>query len=455
MAIQHKMIEQLPDVSIQGSFSSSITGVSIDTRSLNAGDLFVAFTGTQVDGHDFIPKAISRGASAVMASTHWGGKDEWNYHIPLITSPDPEKSIADLAKAHRDQFELPLIGITGTNGKTSTKNLLAHILGKKHSVLSTRGNYNNQLGLPITLLGLNKSHDIAVIEMGASKPGDIAYLAQIASPTEGLITNISTAHTEFFNNVETIQLTKAELYRSVSERGGRIYVNADDPRVVAAGTSSGQIITYGFNSESDFNYSLSGPDEMGRYTLHLNRYQVHLPHPGKALALNAAAAVTVAHQHELDTAAIFSALSDYPGENGRMQLVQVGQVIFLHDAYNANPASTQAGLETVKAIKSEARKILVFGDMLELGTVSRHAHHQVAEQIISADFDQVFLLGIETIETAQHLDNNNFVNFYHNVEKSATLQKFLTAVQAGDLIYLKGSRSMMLEDFITAYKESI
>jgi len=246
MAILPNTITSLPDVNIKGAIMSPITGVSIDTRSLNAGDLFVAFIGSQVDGHDYIPKAISRGASAVMASTSWDGCEDWDTSIPLIMTEDPVKSLADLATAHRKLFKIPLIAITGTNGKTSTKNLLTHILSKRFSVLSTDGNFNNHIGLPLTLLKLNKSHEMAVIEMGASQKGDIRYLCNIALPDQGTITNISLAHTEFFNDIETIQATKGELFQYLGANGGRAFVNLDDERVAELGQGCTNHVPYSF-----------------------------------------------------------------------------------------------------------------------------------------------------------------------------------------------------------------
>lgn len=453
MAIQHKTIESLQDIQIKGSFTSPITGISIDTRTLNAGELFVAFSGAQVDGHDFIPKAISRGASAVMASTHWDGIETWDASIPLILTKDPVKTLADLSHAHRMQFHIPVIAITGTNGKTTTKNLLAHILGKRFNVLSTDGNFNNHIGLPITLSNLNDDHEFAVLEMGASQKGDIKYLCDIAAPTQGLITNVSMAHTEFFHDVDTIQSTKGELFDYLEANGGHIYVNEDDGRVAEIGINLTNKTSFSFTSEADSQYKMMGPDELGCYDLGWGENTVHLGHPGKALALNAAAATTIALTNELDSGLIMEALQDYPGEQGRMQHVECDSVHFLNDAYNANPASVKLGIETLHSLKTDARKILVFADMLELGDQSRDLHIEVAEMILRSDFNFVFLFGVEAIATAQHLDNNNYTSFYHNVEKAATVQRFLREIAAGDLVYLKGSRGMKLEDFVQAYKE--
>jgi len=453
MAILPNTIQALPGVNIKGAFASPITGVSIDTRSLNAGDLFVAFNGSQVDGHDFIPKAISRGASAVMASTSWDGCELWEAPIPLILTDDPVKTLADLATAHRKRFSIPLIAVTGTNGKTSTKNLLAHLLSKRFVVHTTDGNLNNHIGLPMTILNMYESHEVSVIEMGASQQGDIKYLCDIAQPTQGLITNISLAHTEFFHDVETIQQTKGELFRYLCAHSGRSFVNADDPRVKELAVDCPNPVHFSFLKPSEYFYTTDGPDNHGCYTLHLEGYRAHLPQPGKILALNAAAAATIALQNGVPYDQIKEALESYEGEKGRMEQVNINSVIFYNDAYNANPASTKAGFETIADIKASGRKLLIFADMLELGEESISLHLDAAKQMLASGFDQIFLVGEAVEVIAQHFENQESTSFYYNPDKARVIEYFLSQVTSGDLVYLKGSRSMTLETFIDAYKE--
>ncbi len=454
MAILPNTITALPDINIQGDFTSPITGVSIDTRSLNAGDLFVAFNGSQVDGHDFIPKAISRGASAVMASTSWDGCEHWEAPIPLILTDDPVKTLADLATAHRKRFDIPVIAITGTNGKTSTKNLLAHLLSVRFKMHTTSGNLNNHIGLPMTILHLDETHEIAVIEMGASRQGDIEYLCNIAQPTQGLITNISLAHTEFFHDVETIQKTKGELFNYLCAHSGRSFINDDDPRVVQLMESCTNPVTFGFSTSSEYAYEAQGPDTEGCYTIVFEAYQAHLPHPGKALALNAAAATTIALQNGVRYDHIQTALESYPGEKGRMEHLNINGVDFYNDAYNANPASVLAGFETMSALSTSGKKILIFADMLELGTQSGALHLEAAKQMEAAGFDLVLLLGNDVSVIGDYFKQRNSISFFHDQHKPVVTQFFLTQTQPGDLVYLKGSRSMKLESFIDAYKDA-
>ena len=454
MAILPDIVNTLPDVKILGALNTPVTGVSIDTRSLNAGDLFVAFIGTQVDGHDYIPKAISRGASAVMASTSWVGCETWDASIPLIMTEDPVKSLADLATAHRKLFKVPIIAITGTNGKTSTKNVLAHILGKHFSVLSTSGNYNNHIGLPLTLLGLNETHEMAVVEMGASQRGDIEYLCEIAQPTQGLITNISLAHAEFFHDLDTIQSTKGELFQYLEDSNGRIYVNLDDERVAYLGSLCTNPIQYSFNQDTEHKFMLAGPDTLGTYDLEFTTFSAHLSQPGKAFALNAASAATIALHNGVRYDQVQHALEDYPGEFGRMQHEEVAGVHFYNDAYNSNPASAQAGFETMAEIDTRARKILIFGDMLELGELSSAAHVTAGAHMIAAGFDHIMLYGKDVRNTYKYLQDQGFESVHYTTDKPDSLAHFLQLVSSGDMVYLKGSRSMQLEDYLNAYKEN-
>ena len=453
MAILHETIMSLPDIKIMGAFGSPITGVSIDTRSLNAGDLFVAFIGSQVDGHDYIPKAISRGASAVMASTSWDGCEAWEVSIPLIITDDPVQSLADLAAKHRDLFEIPIIAVTGTNGKTSTKNLLAHILARRYSVLSTEGNFNNHIGLPLTLLNLNETHEMAVIEMGASQKGDIKYLCEIARPTQGVITNISLAHTEFFQTLDMIQATKGELFEYLQEHSGQVFVNLDDDLVAELGSTTRNPVSYSFYEPCDNFYGLTGPDVKGCYDLHFQNVQAHLNQAGKVIGFNAGAAVTIAINNGINLEQIQQSLGDYSGEKGRMSHELIKGIDFYNDAYNANPASVKAGFETISGLPVDSRKILVFADMLELGATSETLHIIAAEQMLAFGFDHIILFGKETKFCANRLEEQGFDSYFHSTDKPECIQHFLNALTVGDLVYLKGSRSMELEAFIVAYKE--
>lgn len=454
MAIEHRHIAECPGVQIIGTFNRPITGASIDSRSLRKGDLFIAFVGAHVDGHDFIPSAISRGASAVMASSTWVGAENWQEDLPLILSEDPETTLGHLARLHRQRFDIPVIAITGTNGKTTTKNLVAHILSENANVLATRGNYNNQLGLPLTLLDLTDEHDYAVLEMGASKPGDIAYLAEIAEPTLGLITSISAAHTEFLGDINGVIAVKDELFQYLEQVERPFLVNADDVRVARLARNRRQALHFGFKRGVDHSFGLEGPDGAGCYTVVLpSGGQVRLPHPGEPLAWNAAAAAAICLELGIEEQAILPALAGYPGEPGRMQRLEIKGVTVIHDAYNANPASFRASLRAFSRMVSAGRRILVFGDMLELGKISAAEHTACGEHILASGVDRVYLVGSETQNTAARLNGSQDPSWFHSEARKPAIQDFLNYIKPGDLVLLKGSRGIGLEHFIDALKE--
>jgi len=453
MAILPETIQSLPDVNIKGTFQAPITGVSIDTRTLSVGELFVAFKGTQVDGHDFIQKAISRGASAVMASTDWVGSSDWVPDLPLITTANPVKTLAALATAHRDRFQIPVIAITGTNGKTSTKNLMAHILEQRFSLLVTAGNFNNHIGLPLTLLKLNATHELAVLELGASQQGDIAYLCEIAKPTQGLITNIGLAHTEFFHTIDTIQATKGELFSYLKQQGGRAYINADDPRVAELAAGCSNPVYFAFEAAAEMVYSMTGPASDGCYDLYFGDYTAHLSQPGQVVARNAAAAATVALHNGLRYDQVQSALESDPGEPGRMEHLLLNNIDFYNDAYNANPASVASGLATIAELPARGRRLVIFADMLELGALSAELHLAAAQQILAAGFDHIILFGQAVSTMAAYLGDHDQSMIFYSDNQTAAIQHFLDIVQPEDLVYLKGSRGMHLEIFIQAYKD--
>ncbi len=453
MAVDPRHFASLTDARILGSFNQPITGAAVDSRFINEGDLFVAFVGAHVDGHDYIKQAISRGASAVMASPTWADASTWSGAPPLILVEDPVQAMGELACRHRQEFSIPVIAITGSNGKTTTKNMLADILSQRGSVLATAGNFNNQIGLPLTVLRLDASHDFAVLEFGASHPGDITYLAEIAGPTLGTITSISSVHTEFLGDLDGVQRVKGELFDYLDEHGGWALVNHDDPRIRTLGRLLANSTSYSFRGEGDLQYTLSSPDDQGCYALILpDGTGLHLSQPGEPTAWNAACAASLAHILETQVPDIVSALESYGGEPGRMQRIQVGDITVIHDAYNANPASFRASLKSFRIMQTAGRKVLVMGDMLELGKTSSAEHTVCAETILASDLDRVYLVGSNTAHTAHRLNGTRKPSWFHSVSRIPAVKDFLEFVKPGDLVLLKGSRGMGLEAFLDALK---
>ena len=448
MAIKPQNFRSLQNVRIIGTFDQPIVGATIDSRKVAPGNLFVALPGENTDGHTFIPNAIKSGASAVLCNANWAGAANWNGVVPLITVPDVTIALGELARNHRRNFDLPILAITGTNGKTTTKNMIATILAKRYFLLKTEGNLNNQLGLPLTLLHLDESHTAAVLEMGASHAGDIAYLCEIAEPTEGLITNVGHAHLEYFKSIENVQKVKGELFSYLGDAGTR-YVNSDDSRVMALVTNAVRCVNFSETSVAGMSLEISGKDEWGCFSILLdNKTDIQLKVSGSIMVQNAAAAIAVGLTHQISQDDIKSALENYPGEKGRMQRIDIHGFHVIHDAYNANPESSRQSITTVAKLSFPKRRIVVFADMLELGESSSAEHAEIGKIIADNAINAAFLYGPETVVTANFLRKNASVLTQHFNDKNALGDALAHFLMPGDVVLLKGSRSMGLETLI-------
>ncbi|MCF7902126.1 MAG: UDP-N-acetylmuramoyl-tripeptide--D-alanyl-D-alanine ligase [Candidatus Marinimicrobia bacterium] len=452
MAVNSQNCRALTGVKIFGEFQRPIRGAVIDSRKVRPGNLFVALPGEHTDGHAFIPQAVENGAGAILASLEWATGNVWNASIPLIAVPDVEKALGELAHFHRQRFDIPVLAITGTNGKTTTKNMVAAVLETRYSLLKTQGNLNNQLGLPLTLLDMDENHTAAVLEMGASRVGDIAYLCDIAEPTEGLITNIGRAHLAFFHSLERVQQVKGELIQFLQNRG-RVFANTDDERVMELARDVEQVIHFGRNQVAELQMQDLGPDDWGCHSIQVNgKVTMKLHVSGAAMVSNAAAAIAVGLAHDVSLENISAALAGYSGEPGRMEHLDMAGFAVIHDAYNANPESTRISLETLAQLPVDGRRIVVFADMLELGESSKTEHIRVADEMTRTCVDVAFLLGPESLPIQAVLAPTDRVKTHHFDDLKALGTALMEFIQPGDIVLLKGSRGMGLEKLLPMLK---
>jgi UDP-N-acetylmuramoyl-tripeptide--D-alanyl-D-alanine ligase len=426
------------------SVPAPITGIATDSRECQPGDLFIALEGAQVDGHAFLADVANQGAGAALVRH----PDPALTRLVQITVSDPRETIGQIARLWREQVTLPVIAITGSNGKTSTKELLRIFFSPSETVHATTGNYNTSIGLPLTLLQITEAHTLSILELGANQPGDIAYLCRLAQPTHGLITNIAPAHLEGFGTVEAIAREKGELFRAVSE--GTAFVNLSDEWIRSL-PRYGQEVTYGTTPECDFPADIHRETD-GTYTLTIDTVEIATRSANITLARNVIAAAAVAVTFGVDWDVIQNQVTTYSPPPGRCRILQHKNFTIIDDSYNANLQSTIAAIDLLTSLQGNGRRVLVFGDMLELGSQSAELHRKVGEKCSQARLDAVYTVGSDSIHTDEVLEN--IPSHHHFATKSDLIDVLRRELQRRDKILVKGSRGMAMETVIQALLES-
>ena len=407
-------------------------GVSIDTRSIKGGELFFCLRGDNFNGNKFAQQALDSGAFLVIV-------DDSDYFIEntkMLLVENSLKSLQELAKYHRKQLKIPVIGITGTNGKTTSKELITAILSTHYRVLATQGNFNNHIGVPLTLLQINNQHEIAVIEMGANHMGEIEDLCLLSQPNFGLISNIGKAHLEGFGSFENIIQTKTALYRSVIDNSGILFVNADDKLLVEKAPKE-KIEKYSSITKTKVRVK---PIKSDRYLQfywdeHLIKTQLF----GDYNLYNAAAAISVGKYFDVPNAKIISALEKYSPSNNRSQLEIGKNNQLILDAYNANPDSMDHAINSFNQALFN-NKAVILGDMLELGSFAHNEHLALLQKLNTLNFDKVYLVG-----PGFYALKNDFTHFSFFKNNLEALDFFTLNPLKAYRILLKGSRGIKLE----------
>lgn len=412
--------------------------ITTDSRNVNPGSLFFALSGENFDGNTFADDALKKGAAYAVIDNAAYNKS--NQHILVA---DTLKALQELAAYHRKQLSIPVIGITGSNGKTTTKELLLKVLSKRYTVLGTSGNLNNHIGVPLTLLNIRKNHQMAVIEMGANHPGEIAFLCELARPTHGLVTSVGKAHIKGFGSFEGVKKTKKELYDFLADNDGAIVLNAEDKELMQMAPSMQHVTSFGFKmpkadirvEDISLNPFLVLYWEATNHRIH--KIETHLP--GRFHWTNVMNAVAMGVVFDVPSDSINKAISSYVPDNNRSQIVKTTHNEIFLDAYNANPSSMIAALDYFFEVKKR-NKVLILGEMLELGDISEKEHHNLVRHILKkADMlDEAYLVG----PSFKHFADNRFINFTSTSE----LKDFLTSHPLRNkTILLKGSRGNRLE----------
>ncbi len=428
---------------------ATFSGVSTDTRTLAAGELFVCLRGPNFDGHEFIDAAVEKGATGALV-------EQVTQALPCVVVPDALRALADFAAAWREAFHIPVVAVTGSNGKTTVKELLASILRTRGPVLATRGNLNNQIGLPLTLLGLDAQHAAAVVEMGTNGPGEIALLARIAHPDVAIVTNASRAHLEGLGTVEAVAEEKGALFSALAN-GGVAVVNADDPHAPLwrqlAGTR--RRLEFGLEAAADVTVrpgSLEMDADGSRFVLlapqgHL---PVHLPLPGRHNVMNALAAAAAAFAVGFSVEDVAAGLEQARAVPGRLQTrALAGGSVVVDDTYNANPASLHAAVDWATTVHEPVW--LVLGDMKELGPGGREYHAEAGRHARAAGVARLFAVG-ELAAVAAH-EFGDGAHAYADV--TALIEDLQASMEAGVMILVKGSRSMRMERVVAALTDPV
>lgn len=429
-----------------------VRSVSIDTRTMRPGDIFIAIRGARRDGHAFVARALRAGASFCVVDRAWFARHGRALPAaPLFVVEDTVRALGEIARAHRNRFPIPVIALTGSNGKTTTREMIAAVLKQAFPVLRAEGNLNNHLGVPLTLLRLTDAHRAAVIEMGTNQPGDIASLCSIALPTHGLITNIGHAHLERLTSPAGVAREKTSLFRSLPPYGVA-FLNADDPFLRRSAPKFTKSVRYGAGAACDIRLAGVEVDAEGRPALCVSapRYarkeiRCSLRTAGIHMAYNALAAIAVGLFFHVPASAIVRALEEYRPFEKRMQVIRVNGLTIIDDTYNANPESCIAAIDTLAAMRSPAGKTAILGDMLELGAESRRAHEQVGKHASRAGIQTLITVGRSARYIAAAVTNDR-IRTRHFAGKSALLRALPSLVHPGDLLLVKGSRGMRMEE---------
>lgn len=425
------------------------TGISTDTRTIKQGDLFIPLVGDNFDGHDFIDKAIQNGAVGIIFSRKEMYIPE---HITAIAVADTLLALQDLARFHRQRFTIPVVAITGSNGKTTTKDMAAAVLSNQYQILKTNANYNNEIGLPLTLLQLTKQHEVAIVEMGMRGRGQISQLANIALPTIGIITNVGETHLELLGTIENIAAAKAELLDVIPENGLSI-LNGDNVYVrEMSKQAKSRILLFGLKQGDIKAENIQIHAQSMNFTCFFanNQFLVEIPTTGRHNVYNALAAIALGMELGMTPESICAGLKNFNASPMRLHIEKLGDYLIVNDAYNASPMSVAAAIETLREV-AKYRKVAVLGDMLELGAIAVEAHEKIGEQLAKHHVDVVVTVGKLAANIAKRASLcgiEKVVACSNHVEAQEALGKLL---EPGDTILIKGSRGMKMENIIKMF----
>lgn len=444
----------------RGDAGVEVAGVSTDTRTLAAGELFLALSGPNFDGNRFAAQALAAGAGALLLREREGVLDGLPAGVPVLLHPDPRRALADLAAWHRSRLSVPVIGITGSCGKTTTKNIVRDLLSHRMSVVASPSSFNNEVGVPLTLLMADETTQLCVIEMGTNHPGEIAALCRIARPTAGIITNVGAAHLEGLGSLEGVAREKGDLAAALP-RDGFLVLDADCRFLPALrARTAARVVTYSVNGAPGERGDLDASDlvfHSGGTTFRLNGREVTSPLLGTHNVQNLLAALCVCIGLRVPIEEVLPAVPALRGGRQRMERIDVGELVVFDDSYNANPESMRAAVRVLAGLHGHRRRVLVLGDMLELGDLAAELHHRIGVEAARAGIDLLILVGELARAAAAGaleggLDPSSVVHYAGTEEAAEGVSRHL---RAGDVVLVKGSRRLRLEEVVRGIQRDL
>lgn len=433
----------------QSKLSQCVSGVAIDSRKVEEGYLFVAIKGERVDGHTFIPAVMEKGALCALSEQSLGNTD-----YPYILVKSCKQALKDLAEHYRKALDVKVVGITGSVGKTSTKEMIASVLSQKYNVLKTAGNFNNEIGLPLTIFNIRDCHEVAVLEMGISNFGEMHRLTKMARPDVCVITNIGLCHLENLGDRDGILKAKTEMF-DYMQPDAKIILNGDDDKLITVKEVKG--ITpkfFGLSTKCDANaynvQSLSLKGTSCEISLGDKSFSATIKIPGHHMVYNALAGALVGQELGLTTDEIKAGIEALVPVSGRNNLIETDSLMIIDDCYNANPISTKASLDVLSL--ADSRKVAILGDMFELGENEKELHFGVGEYAAQKNIDLVVCIGALSANTADGAESNG-ANVLHFKTKADFLIEAKNILQKGDAVLVKASNGMAFSEIVENLKQ--
>jgi len=442
-----ELVEAVGGKLLWGQTEKVFCGITTDSRKVEKDNLFIPLIGEKFDGHDYIEQCFDAGAAICLTQKPIPERKDGS----AILVSDTSKALRDIATWHRNKYNIPVIGITGSVGKTSTKDMVACVLSKSYEVLKTQGNFNNEIGLPLTLLNLEPRHQAAVIEMGMSGFGEISRLTAAAQPEVAVITNIGVSHIEKLGSQQGILAAKLEILEGLKQ-GGLVALNGDDPLLKALSGKLGfRTVFYGM--EAGLDYCARDYRSLGESGTEFNivieglKYRVKVPVPGIHNVYNALAAIAVGLEMKIPMNTIVEGIAQFSPGNMRQNIIGHKGLKIINDAYNASPQSMQAAISVLEELSAKTRGIAVLGDMLEMGVLSREQHYSVGNFIKDKKISILITVGNESANILQAVadSGNSAISLRHFEDNSHALDYLKSIVKQGDYILIKGSRGMKME----------